>query len=89
MKFLLLIVVGLLATAGYNGVRNAQYAQHHVELVGEIQTLKNGRDLINAQWTQLLVEQKMLADDSIISHMVRTHMDMHLPDSAQVVYLDR
>lgn len=88
MRFLLVVVAVLLVVAGYNGVVSAQYAQRHSELVGEVQALKDGRDQINAQWTQLLVEQKMLADDSVISHAVKVNMDMHLPGAEQVVYLE-
>lgn len=88
MKLMLLVVSVLLVVAGYNGVISAQYAQKHSELVGEVQALKEGRDQINAQWTQLLIEQKMLADDSVVSHAVKTGMNMHLPGAAQVVYLD-
>jgi cell division protein ftsL len=53
-----------------------------------VQSLKKTRDQINAEWTQLLLEQKMLADDSVIDHAVRNGLDMHMPQATQVVYLD-
>ena len=88
MKLMLFVVAVLLVAAGYNGVVDAQYSQQHGQLVGEVQALKEARDQVNAQWTQLLIEQKMLADDSVVSHAVQAGMKMHLPGAEQVVYLD-
>ncbi|UJF24607.1 cell division protein FtsL [Suttonella sp. R2A3] len=78
----------LLAATGYNAVLSTSASQQQGELVNQVQTLKKARNEINTQWTQLLIEQKMLADDSMVSHAVRTRMDMHLPGATQVVYLD-
>lgn len=78
----------LLGTTGYHAVLSAAASQQYGELVNEVQMLKKARNDINTQWTQLLIEQKMLADDSVVSHVVRARMDMHLPGATQVVYLD-
>lgn len=87
MKFMMLVVLSLTAALGINGVKTVKYAHEHAHLVSEVQTLKQSRDKINAEWTQLLLEQKMLADDSVISRAVAHGLEMHLPQATQVVYL--
>lgn len=87
MKFLMLVVLALTGVLGFQGVRTVVYAHEHANLVSEVQTLKQSRDKINAEWTQLLLEQKMLADDSVISRAVAHGLEMHLPQATQVVYL--
>lgn len=88
MKILILAVVVLLGVLCFNGVETVKYANKQSTLVNEVQSLKKTRDKINAEWTQLLLEQQMLADDSIVDHAVRKNLHMHLPQAAQVVYLD-
>lgn len=89
MKFMMLVVLFLTGALGFNGVKTVVYAHEHANLVSEVQTLKQSRDKINAEWTQLLLEQKMLADDSVISRAVAHGLEMHLPQATQVVYLNR
>ena len=69
-------------------MKAAKFAHEQSNLVNQVQSLKKTRDQINAEWTQLLLEQKMLADDSVIDHAVRNGLDMHMPQATQVVYLD-
>ncbi|MDO4776620.1 MAG: cell division protein FtsL [Cardiobacteriaceae bacterium] len=87
MKILMLIVLALTGFLGIQGVRTVVYAHEHANLVSEVQMLKQSRDKINAEWTQLLLEQKMLADDSVINRAVAHGLEMHLPQATQVVYL--
>lgn len=89
MKIMLFIILGLTGFLGFGGVKTVIYAHEHANLVSEVQTLKQSRDKINAEWTQLLLEQKMLADDSVISRAVAHGLEMHLPQATQVVYLNR
>lgn len=87
MKAMMFIVLALTAMLGVNGVKAVVYAHEHANLVSEVQNLKQSRDKINAEWTQLLLEQKMLADDSVINRAVAHGLEMHLPQATQVVYL--
>ncbi|WP_072282081.1 cell division protein FtsL [Rappaport israeli] len=88
MKFMVVIFMALFVTLGYLGVKTVQYSQKQSEMVDAVQALKKERDKINAEWTQLLLEQKMLADDAVINRAIREGLDMHLPQSTQVVYLN-
>ncbi|MDO4642548.1 MAG: cell division protein FtsL [Cardiobacteriaceae bacterium] len=88
MKIMMFVLTLLLGGVCFSGVQAAKFAHEQSNLVNEVQSLKKTRDQINAEWTQLLLEQKMLADDSVIDHAVRNGLDMHLPQSTQVVYLD-
>ena len=88
MKFMMLILTALLGGVCFSGVQAAKFAHEQSDLVNEVQSLKKTRDQINAEWTQLLLEQKMLVDDSVIDHAVRNGLDMHMPQATQVVYLD-
>jgi cell division protein ftsL len=88
MKLMMFILVLLILGVCYNGIQAAKFAHEQSNLVNEVQFLKKKRDQINAEWTQLLLEQKMLADDSVIDHAVRNGLDMHMPQATQVVYLD-
>lgn len=88
IKMLTLMIIVLLGVLCFGGVKTVQYTNKQSVLVNEVQSLKKTRDKINAEWTQLLLEQQMLADDSIVDHAVRKNLHMHLPQAAQVVYLD-
>lgn len=88
MKIMMLILTALLGGVCFSGVQAAKFAHEQSALVNEVQSLKKTRDQINAEWTQLLLEQKMLVDDSVIDHAVRNGLDMHMPQATQVVYLD-
>ena len=88
MKSMMVILAVLLCGVCFSGVKAAKFAHEQSNLVNEVQSLKKTRDQINAEWTQLLLEQKMLADDSVIDHAVRNGLDMHMPQATQVVYLD-
>lgn len=88
MKIMMLILTALLGGVCFSGVQAAKFAHEQSDLVNEVQSLKKTRDQINAEWTQLLLEQKMLVDDSVIDHAVRNGLDMHMPPATQVVYLD-
>ena len=88
MKCMMVILAVLLCGVCISGVKAVKFAHEQSNLVNEVQSLKKTRDQINAEWTQLLLEQKMLADDSVIDHAVRNGLDMHMPQATQVVYLD-
>ena len=88
MKIMMLILTALLGGVCFSGVQAAKFAHEQSDLVNEVQSLKKTRDQINAEWTQLLLEQKMLVDDSVIDHAVRNGLDMRMPQATQVVYLD-
>ncbi len=88
MKWFALLFAGLFAGVVVSGVKTVYYAHEHAELVTEVQKLKQQRDKINANWTQLLLEQKMLANDAMIDQVVANGIKLHLPQAEQVVYLD-
>lgn len=87
MKWLALIFAGLLCGVAINGVRTAVFAQEHNSLVAEVQQLKNTRDQLNADWTQLLLEQKTLANDHMVEQAIANGLNLHVPEAKQVVYL--
>lgn len=90
MKWLVGVVVilgGLLSGATVGGVKAAVAVHENKKKVGEIQELKQSIDKVNAQWTQLLIEQKMLVDNAAITRAVQAELDMRLPEATQVVYL--
>ncbi len=88
MKVVMAILAMLFAGLGYTGIKTAQYAHEHSQMVNTVHALKKERVKIEAEWSQLLLEQKMLADDAIINRAVRDGLDMHLPQEHQIVYLD-
>lgn len=88
MKWFALLFAGLLTGVVVNGVRSAAYAQDHASLVNEVQTLKTTRDKLNFEWTQLLLEQKTLANDHAVEKAIAGGLHLHTPNAAQVVYLD-
>lgn len=88
MKWIMAILAVLLLGLAYSGVKTAMFSFEQSNRVDSVQTLKRERDKINAEWTQLLLEQKMLADDAVITRAVRQGLDMQLPQAGQVVYLD-
>lgn len=90
MKWLVGVVVilgVLLSGATVGGVKAAVAVHENKKKVGEIQELKQSIDKVNAQWTQLLIEQKMLVDNAAITRAVQAELDMRLPEATQVVYL--
>lgn len=87
MKWLALIFAGLLCGATVNGVRTAFFAQEHNSLVAQVHQLKNERDQLNADWTQLLLEQKTLANDHMVEQAIANGLNLHMPEAKQVVYL--
>lgn len=88
MKWIALLFAGLLSIMACSGVKTAYYAHEHAALVAQVQTLKQQRDRLNDNWTQLLLEQKTLANDTMIGHAVAVDLDLHIPTAVQVVYLD-
>lgn len=87
MKWLALIFAGLLLGVAVNGIRTAAFAQEHNSLVAQVQQLKNTRDQLHADWTQLLLEQKTLANDHMVEQAIANGLKLHMPDAKQVVYL--
>ena len=66
MKFMMVILAVLLCGACFSGVKAAKFVHEQSNLVNEVQSLKKTRDQINAEWTQLLLEQKMLASSVMV-----------------------
>lgn len=87
MKWLALIFAGLLCGVAVNGVRTAVFAQQHNSLVSQVQQLKGERDQLNSDWTQLLLEQKTLANDHMVEQAIANGLNLHMPAAKQVVYL--
>ncbi|ABQ13610.1 cell division protein FtsL [Dichelobacter nodosus] len=87
MKWGMILVV-LLSGVTYLGLKSAFYAHEHAQLVGQVQSLKQERDKINADWTQKLLEQKTLVNDAMIDKALSQGLNLHMPQSTQVVYLE-
>lgn len=88
MKWIALLFAGLLSVIVCSGVKTTYYAHEHAALVAQVQNLKHQRDRLNDNWTQLLLEQETLANDTMIGRAVAAGLDLHLPKAVQVVYLD-
>lgn len=89
MKWIFFLIVGLLFFCGYFGVRTVYLSHQQAELIAQLQSLKQQKDKINANWTQLLLEQKLLVNDKMIDRAVEQGMmNLHVPSASQVVYLD-
>lgn len=88
MKWFVVLFAALLAGVVVNGVRSTAYSQDHASLVNQIQVLKNQRDVLNTEWTQLLLEQKTLVNDRAIEKAIAGGLKLHTPEAKKVVYLD-
>lgn len=89
MKLLLFVLFGLIVGATYNGVRTVLFTQDGVKLVGDIRGLEVAQDKLQADWAALLTENKALVNNSRMQEaMKQGDLQLHSPDSTQVVYLD-
>lgn len=87
-KLFALMMAGLMVGLIINGVKTALYSQNHATLVSEVQMLKQQRDKLNSDWTQLLLEQKTLVNDHAIQKAIADGLNLHTPETKQVVYLE-
>ena len=75
----LLVMVVLSALAVINS------AYHHRQLFNDHQQLLQGRDRLQVEWGQLLLEQSALAAHSQIEQVVTKKLDMYVPAPDEIV----
>lgn len=54
----------------------------------ELQVLEQARDQLDIEWSQLSIEQGMLADPANIERLAREKLNMHSPRPEAIVLID-
>lgn len=85
MKTLMIlgVLVLSLATAA---VQVAESRYQTRQLMSQIQAIKSERDNMRLEWSQLVLEESTLTDETIIYQVAEKRLDMALPTSHDVVF---
>lgn len=84
------IGLGLLVAAVLGSALGVVYTEHRGrKLFVELQALQREQDRMNEEWGRLQLEQSTWATHGRIERLARTKLDMHIPESGEVVIIRR
>lgn len=80
------ILGSLLFVLAIGCVQVAESSYEARKLMSQIQTIKSERDAMRLEWSQLVLEESTLTDESIVYRFAENNLGMKLPTTQKVVY---
>ena len=84
-RLLTLMLGGLVVSSALTVVTNIDARR---ELFGNIQSQRQGRDLADAEWRKLLLEQAALSSQVNVDGVARKRLKMKLPEPGSTVMVE-
>lgn len=82
----LMVLGGLVVTLALGAVQVAESRYQTRQLMSQIQSVKSERDNMRLEWSQLVLEESTLTDETIIYQVAEKRLEMALPTSHDVVF---
>lgn len=82
----LMILGGLVVSLAIGAVQVAESRYQTRQLMAQIQSVKSARDSMRLEWSQLVLEESTLTDETIIYQVAEQSLNMALPTSEDVVF---
>jgi cell division protein FtsL len=84
------VLLGFIGTSLMTTSLSIVYVKYATrQMFSELSQLQSSRDALNNEWTQLLLEQSTLATDGRVDRMANEKLNMHPPQSKDVVWVKR
>ncbi len=80
------ILGSLLFALALGGIQVAESSYEARKLMSQIQAVKAARDTMRLEWSQLILEESTLTDESIVYRYAENNLGMKLPAMQKVVY---
>lgn len=82
----LMVLGGLVVSLALGAVQVAESRYQTRQLMSQIQSVKSERDNMRLEWSQLVLEESTLTDETIIYQVAEKRLEMALPTSHDVVF---
>lgn len=83
------VLGSLVISLAIGAVQVAESNYETRQLMSEIQNMKSSRDAMRLEWSQLVLEESTLTDETIIYQVAEKRLGMSLPTAQRVVYTIR
>lgn len=80
-----LILLGFLVLSSALGVVYTKYLNRNLHI--QLELLQDTRDNLHVEWTQLLLEQGILASDLRVEKIAREKLEMIVPSTKEIVVI--
>lgn len=82
----LVVLGGLTISLAIAAVQVAESRYQTRQLMSHIQSVKSARDAMRLEWSQLVLEETTLTDETIIYQLAEKRLEMALPTALDVVF---